>query len=297
MKMILHAATLTLVALAATSAAAQSLIGCDFKGHLYDVNFATGAATNPRTTQIDTLSGISFGPDGTLYGLTALGSNFPNALLSFNPSNGGSNIIGYTGLRIAEGDLDFDPSTGVLYGIENLPASGGRELFTIDTSTGVATVVGNVDTKGDLSAMAFDANGSLFILDTSTSSNRLLLVDKSTATIISSVNLRFSHDLAGMDFNPSTGVLYVAYGIPFDNVGGPGSLYTLNTTTGALTLVGSTHLSRGLSGLAFFTVPEPSNLVLISFTSFALLLMQRCCRRSLFEVAKNTICTSVQNML
>jgi hypothetical protein len=258
MKSILLASSCTFAILGAAASLAQAaLLANTFDGVLYDINVDTGAATNPRSTGISNLAGITFGPNGVLYGLTTFDSN---SLFSIDPATGASAIIGTTGLsKIFEGDLDFDPTTGILYGVEYAPNAPAppRDLFTINPTTGAATIVGDAGTaNSDLSAMAFSANGTLFTLDTET--DRLLNVNKSTAAINSSVNLSAPlGPAAGMDFDPATGILYVVEGGTYPTV----NLYTLNPTTGVVTVVGPTGLTHGLAGLTFY-VPEPSSLLL-----------------------------------
>jgi hypothetical protein len=66
---------------------------------------------------------------------------------------------------------------------------------------------------------------------------------------------------AGMAIDPSTGTVFVADG----SQGGTNSLYTLNLSTGFLSLIGSTALADGLAGLTFagqaVAIPEPSSLL------------------------------------
>ena len=174
--------------LTAGSVCEATLIGSDNSGVLYDINVSTGLATNPRPTGLTALVGITFGPNGKLYGLTGYPVAPTNTLVSINPATGAAMTIGATGLfNIFEGDLDFDPTTGLLYGVQNVPTSDSRQLFRIDAATGHATVVGSLGTSGDFSAMAFSPSGALYVL--STSAERLLQVDKSTAATITSVTV------------------------------------------------------------------------------------------------------------
>jgi DNA-binding beta-propeller fold protein YncE len=252
------------LALLPGAARAGSLIGNSFDGTLYNVNPATGAATDPRSTGLINLAGIATRSDGALFGLTAVGgSPEANALFRIDPTSGTATLVGPTGLsEIIEGDLAFNHTTGTLYGIQEVNTTVTRGLFTIDPATGAATIVGDINApnpNSDLSGMAFDSSGRLFVLDTAGS---LLRVDPATAQVISSVNLSIPlGTTAGLTFDPTTGVAYVADG----GTGGTNSLYTLDVTTGALTLVGSTGLSNGLAGLAFaelgVVVPEPSSLI------------------------------------
>lgn len=249
-------------------ALATPLFGTSFGGLeravLYDVNAQTGLATNPRPTGIDHLVGIAFSPGGTLYGLSnAAAAENPNSLFTIDPETGASSLIDAIGLdNVVEGDLAFDPTTSVLYGLYNLD-SGQRQLLTIDTDTAAATVIPGSLT-GDPSGMAFDSTGMLYALDTSL--RQLLTVDKTTGAILTTTALSAAlGSVAGMDVDPATGTLYVADG----ESDGTDTLYTLNPTTGVLTEVGPTGLPDGLAGLAF--VPEPTTLVLMMLGGAALM--------------------------
>jgi hypothetical protein len=273
---------LTIAALISMRAAqAQSLLGNSFDGVLYDVNVTTGAATNPRSTGtgIDSLTGITFAPNGTLYGLTSFVGTPANSLVTIDPLTGLSTSIGFTGLAIAEGDLAFDRASGVLYGMQHVPSN--RQLFTMNIATGAGTVVGDLGGSETIepSAMAFAPDGTLYILDTGSIlgdgtklPTRLLTVDKSTAATLTAVtlpvNLGFT---AGMDFHPTTGALYVADGGLGD---GTDSLYTVDPNTGAMMLVGPTGLVDGLAGLVF-AIPEPSSAALASLAGLIALAMRR----------------------
>ena len=80
-----------------------------------------------------------------------------------------------------------------------------------------------------------------------TASNRLLSFDHATSgTITSSVQvtgLQPGERLLGIDFRPATGELYA--------LGSTSRLYTLNTTTGAAKLIGTTAFTPALSGTRF----------------------------------------------
>src|SRR5262249_9805630 len=164
---------------------------------------------------ITRLTGIAFRPtDGALFGLTTQGSTTAtNALFRIDPITGASTLVGQTGLSsIIEGDLAFDPTSGLLYGVQNLSSPTSRHLFTIHQATGVEKTIGSVEGDGDLSGIAFDSAGNLFILDDDHSLSaisQVLRVDKSNAAILDAVPLSLRlGPLLGMDFDRSTGVLY-----------------------------------------------------------------------------------------
>jgi PEP-CTERM motif-containing protein len=252
-------------------APAGTLVGATFGDSggavLYSLNPAADTTSNPQSTGLSDLAGIAFSPNGTLFGLTTFASqSVPNALYKIDPTTGKSTLVGVTGLQsIFEGDLAFDPITGNLYGVQSVPSLGSpaRDLFELNTSTGHATVIGSVSSSGgDLSAMAFDNSENLFIADTSSAT--LLRVDKSTAAILGSVDLSVHSlgELGGMAFDPQTGTAYFANANIVNSISTSGSLYTLDTSTGALVLLGPTV---ALAGLSFTPVPEPSTLLLLGF--------------------------------
>jgi hypothetical protein len=255
------------------SSTGAAVIGNDFyTTTIYDINTSTGAATNPRPTGLTSpLAGITFGPGGTLYGLTTISGAQPNSLVTINTTTGAASVVGSTGLNtILEGDLAFSPG-GTLYGVQQ--AVSGRQLFTINTATGAGTLVGVVTTTGDLSAMSFAPSGSLYMLDTI--NDLLLTVNPATAAITGSVALSTPlGDVAGFTYDSSLGQFLVADG----DVSGTDSLYTLNVTTGLLTLIGPTGLAQGLAGLASDTgvgvaVPVPAaaygGLALLGLVAYA----------------------------
>jgi hypothetical protein len=254
----LLATFLTALALFASMAgiASAGLVGNGWgggDGRLYDINPATGAATNPRT--LGTGWAIAFSPSGVLYGITqTYGTPTSNALCTVDPTTGTATVVAPNSPGIAvEGDMGFDPTSGLLYSVD-----GSGILYTVDTSTGVATLVGNVPGAQDLSAMAFDNSGNLFIIDTS--SRLLLRVNKANAAVLASVALSPTPGggVAGLTFDLTTGTAYYASGAGTTN-----NLYTLNTTSGALTLVGPlAGTVDGLGGLAFSgsCTPRPPDL-------------------------------------
>lgn len=242
-------------------ASATPLLGSSFAGSggavLYDLDPLTGQASNPRSTGVDNLVGIAFSPDANLYGLSnSTAPNNPNSLFRIDPTTGAAQLVGPTGLSdVTEGDLAFDLTTGTLYGIWNLD-QGRRQLFTLDTQTGAASVMPG-SLFGDPSGMAFDGSGTLYVIDTSL--QKLLTVDKTSCAILDTTDLSIAlGSTAGMDVDPATGVFYVADG----QSSGTDRLYTLDTSTGMLTEVGPLGLDTGLAGLAF--VPEPGTGLLLA---------------------------------
>lgn len=228
--------------------ARAGLLGSGFlDGNLYDVSTTTGAATNPRN--LGTAWALSFSPNGTLYGVTQNGGTpTANTLYTVNPTTGASVPVAAMSIWIGvEGDIAFDPTSGVLYAVD-----GTGSLFTVNTSTGVGTAVGFVPGALDLSAMAFDGSGNLYVVDTNTTT--LKRVNKFNASVISSVNLvpPPNGGVAGLAFDPSSGICYLASGAGTTN-----NLYRVTTTTGAMQLVGPLAGSAdGLAAITFLPIPS-----------------------------------------
>lgn len=246
-------------------------------GTLYDATNATGAS-NPRNT-VGNLVGIDFSPTGTLYGLQVTGFSSQPLLYSIDPVTGAATPIG-TGLGFTgfiEGDLAFDPVTGMLYALYSV-ASNDMSLFAIDTNTGLASLVGSFGAAfRDPSGMAFDGAGNLWVLNTQPGTNSLLRLDKTNAQVLSDVGLIESGSPyntldtnLGMDFDPVTGTMFVSTTL----------LWTLDTATGTLTaLLGGNSFLPNVPGLAVVpvgtSVPEPGVLALLALGFVGLAVARR----------------------
>lgn len=305
-------APLALLGLAAVSPA-QTLYGVSYRTggqtsglnpYLYDVNPATGAATNRRAVNVNDTIGIAVSPvTGRIYGMTdQLGriNNTPgqggkNLLFEINPSTGAATTIGRMdpnggdNYNMFEGDLAFNPLTSTLWALST--RVNQAVLYTVDTATGLGTirsVVSPIAGYSDLdaSAMAFAANGDLWLLDTTYPNNvgpaRLARVDAATGTILQSfVTNTVLGNAAGMTFAPDGRLLIVD-----GDTGGTDNLYRFDFTTGSLITIGATGATggsantlydHGLAGLAFSAapVPEPPALVALGLGSLALLRRRR----------------------
>ncbi len=112
-------------------------------GELWIIDAATGNAVqdvgplNDSSSVNYAVTGLAFHPTtGVLYGST--GGKTGTLLLTINPTNALVTVVGSYGTSGTMADIAFDPS-GNLYGIS---ASGGANLYTINTATGTATKVG-----------------------------------------------------------------------------------------------------------------------------------------------------------
>jgi hypothetical protein len=279
------AAILLLAALtSAQPAAAVRLLGASFgDGLLYDVDPATGAASQPRPflvpppctsepcpegfVPLTLLAGIEVA-DGRLLAATHETATFhPSAIACAELAGTAEQVIGAPELaleqQIGEGDLALDPTSGDLFAIGVTGLIAPFHLLRIDLDAPSAVTVGEIGFF-DVSALAFDAAGQLYAIDTD--GDRLLVLDPTNAATLSSVPLSAAlGPLAAMDFDPETGLLWVADG----GTGGLDALATLDRATGTLTEIGPLGLDQGLSGLAVVPEPEAAALALAALAALA----------------------------
>jgi len=188
------------------------VVGADIEGVFYDVDTAAPSKSNLQATGVGSVIGIAQKPNtGLLYAVNTNGQVY-----TFRRSDGAVNLlgrIGPAGLGFDEGDIDIDPTTGIMY------LATRDQLYTVDLSTvssaGGAglTLVGNVQGANDISGMAFNNNGDLWVIDEAT--DELMQLDKSNANIMfSSTNLLgplLNDDLASLAFHPVSGdLVYIA---------------------------------------------------------------------------------------
>ena len=209
---------------------------------LFDVSRDTGSPALQRITGRDVV-GMSVSPDsGLLYALTLQKPD----IIVIDPSTAQTTYVSTLDIDIQEGDIDFDPTTGVLYGMWG----GNNMLFTIDISTGQTHAVGPINMLKDPSAMAFDDAGNLFVVDGNT--GLLLQLDKTTATVVATIPLSENGlgQFAGMDFESQTGQLFLVTSGDADS---QPRLFTVDILTGQLTTKGLTAID--LSAMEFIADP------------------------------------------
>jgi hypothetical protein len=139
-------------------------------GELYIIDAATGATLkdvgplNDSSSVNYAVTGLAFHPTtGVLYGSSAsTNAPTPPRLLSINPATAQVTVIGLYNANAASAtmaDIAFD-STGNLYGVAS---RSGPNLFSIDTTTGQATQIGNTfltSTSGG--GLAIDSTGVIY---------------------------------------------------------------------------------------------------------------------------------------
>lgn len=222
---------LALIGLSVASVRADVIYASHANGTLSSINPSTGVGTVIGNSGI-TMFDIALSAGGGLYGVDSV-----SRLYTINTTNATATLVGSTGVFI--NSLTFGPN-GVLYG------AGNNQVYTINTATGLATAlsatIGLEISAGD---MVFGPGGELYL---TTAAGNLLTIDPVTGGILNSV---------------ATGNNSI-FGLAFANgqlIGMSGSnVFSINTTTGALTPIGSTGIQSAVFGAASAPVPEPATM-------------------------------------
>lgn len=268
-KLVLCAAAALWWAPQAEAAVLYASTAAGSQGRLYIINAANGALVQdvgPLNDGAGTnypITGLAYNPiSGVLYGSTG---NNPAAtaatLVTINPATALVTVVGSfnagpvnnSGVPSTMADIGFDAS-GNLYGVASV---GGPNLYSINTATGQATLVGanGVSTSTTGGGLAISAAGVFY---GTPSASRFGTYDGTTGayTNIANPTKPAGGGYGSLDFDGS-----VLYGL---NVGAgsppPSHLVTIDPATGDVTDLGASIDS--LDAIAF-VVPEPSTSALL----------------------------------
>jgi PEP-CTERM motif-containing protein len=236
-----------LVALCLPLLARADVLSASWSGEVYDVSSATGAATLLHS---NTTGGFnSLATDGTTYWSETGGS-----LYRIDPVSGVAAAgPAITGTPTTADIRALAYSGGVLYAIHQVSLFFGfdQQLWRIEPTTGIASFIGSTGLA--LQGLAADAAGTLYGWDVA---QGLARVDPLTGLGTLVGPSPAVPDIQALGFSPA-GVLY----------GARDELYTIDTSTGAVTLVAPISGVGGfpdVRGIEFTTaVPEPTSLALL----------------------------------
>ncbi len=163
-----------------------------------------------------------------------------------NPNGGMLFSVGALGIDAQDAaGFDVTPFGGAFAALTPAGASAAS-LYTLNVSTGAATLVGAIGTMSPLRALAFEPPAASRALAL-TSSNQLVSFALGTpgapTSTVSITGLQPSETVLGIDARATTGVV--------NALGSTSRLYTINAVTGAATAIGAVPFSPVLAGTAF----------------------------------------------
>jgi len=206
------------------------------------ITIVSNDATNPTTKIPLRAKGIIIGRAqvAKMYSTSSLTAP-PSQLYTINASTGVPTAVGPTGVTEIH-TLTIRPTTQELYG--TFAGASSCTIYRMSNGFGDALPVRTFPV-GNMRAIAFNRGDSLYGATTGGRLYRLNLVTGDTLPIGGATSIFYS----GLAFNPVTKKLYASTRAPLS---GRDNIYTINTLTGAATLVGAAGFSsRIIPGLTF----------------------------------------------
>jgi hypothetical protein len=160
-----------------------------------------------------------------------VGTDPAGRIMTLSRTTGGFGTVGTTGVGGVFAGLAYDRGRARFYASRFNP-QGPDELYTIQPSTGAATLVGNIAGAADITGLAFDPNtDTLYGIDQSTGSlHRISFVTGAASPVGAASN----PNIGALDFDPTTSTLYGLEDHPTLGT----RLVRLSTATGQMTVVG-----------------------------------------------------------
>lgn len=246
----------TALAVLGPGSGASDLYGIQFSGltDLYSINQANGAVSSIGPTGKDNLGDLTSDTrpgSPHLWGVRIAS----NELFEFNPATGAALSSVPLSSRDNMVSIAFDPVGGKLYGNTSVGFGAAADtLYEINPTTGTATAIGPIG-FGNVYSLGFDQSGNLYGISDTTDQLIAISAVTGAGSLIAGLSVGLAFDIAS---RPEDNTMFLADSGTF-------SIYTVDTGTGALSLVGPYGAGDpNIVGLAFLNgheVPEGSTLL------------------------------------
>lgn len=173
-------------------------------------------------------------PAGTLYGVDS-----SRALFSIDIATGVKTAIGTVSANAGTtAGMAYDPVSNTVF----LTSTNNDSLYTLDLSTGNATLVGGYGSDVVMHGLEWDSStGTLYGASSTPSSFYSISTATGAATLVGSIGFTSFNNLG---YDSTNNVMYMTNS-------STDSLYTINRASGAVTLVGALLGPTNPNGLAY----------------------------------------------
>ena len=184
------------------------------------------------------MTDIEFGPDNVLYGLPLQGTEF----IQIDTTSAAYTQVG-TSTPLAShmwSGLAFDVTTGTMFA-SSTTGNSESAFYTIDVTTGTATLIGTSLTAYSVADISFDADGQLYAHNLQ---DEIYLIDKTngSATYLGETGYQAAGPWHGMDYCYDNDTMYLS---TYNAITFQKTLKTVDLTTGLATDVGTLNHSTG----------------------------------------------------
>ena len=219
----------------------------EVESHVMRIDLSTGAYTDLGVVDFHAAEGLAFA-NNQLYAVGEPGSG-PRLGEFWNLTTLPGSMIGETGSHAMSAGMDYDRTTRSMYQLSSYAM--GSALYSINIETGLATGVWSSVFLPSLSGLAIDNQGDIFAVG---------------ADYLCQINLSGESNIVGSLGDHPNGS---QYGLAFDDsdrlwaLRNDGSIFTVDTSTGAATFVAQTIANNGGLAINPVATPEPTIMLLL----------------------------------
>lgn len=228
---------------------------------LYQLDPADGSIISTiGSTGVSGMTSLAFHPvTGVMYGITTGGNGCNSNLYTVDLATGVATLVGPTGIPRGKPDATFR-ADGTMFTY----STNDNYLYTVNLNTGALSPIGNTTVGAWDISLTFE-DGTLVMTDGDT----IYTVDTTTGLASSVTSLGTGvNDSSMSTTHPVTGQVYLGDSDNYSQF----DLYTLNTSTGDMVLLGSNSVDR-MSAIEFSSEADATSTPIPTMANWSMLLM------------------------